>query len=268
MSVATSLNGWAAPPARIAAGIVPGTKKKITLQVDVLPLFLAVLSDWHRTVHSIDHPGALGPDGYVFRKARMANGYSNHASGTACDIDYGWLTAAHRNPMTPAQIAAVHALLAKYVDAKGRRIFGWGGDWSQAYLDPMHLEVAQKWAVGAAGRPSTLADVRNVIAHLHIQPNGTVKVPAVAPAKPVVAPAKPVSVIRVPAIPPFPGPFGHGAHGPWVVALQLGLGIAQSGVVNDATFAALKKWQLLHPAYWPANGHVSAKMYQALARPI
>lgn len=178
--MSTSLNGWAGIPANgtgaLARRVVPGTTRSVTLQKDVLPLFLAYLADWHRTVMPIDgSPTYLGPDGWEYRDARTGAGLSNHASGTAVDVRYDVLKADHRRHMNATQIAAVHALLDKYVDANGRRVFGWGGDWKiGVYCDEMHTELAQSWAAGAQGRNTTLADVNAVISRLGIRPDGTI----------------------------------------------------------------------------------------------
>lgn len=186
--MATSLNGWpgitAAGPS-LARRIVPGTTRAVTLQAAVLPLFLAYLADWHKTVMPIDGSRSyLGPDGWEYRDARTGAGLSNHASGTAVDVRYDVLKADHQRHMTPAQIAAVHRLLDKYVDSSGRRVFGWGGDWAIGkFCDEMHTELAQDWAVGAHGRDTTIADVKAVIARLGIRPDGTIapRIPAPAP---------------------------------------------------------------------------------------
>ena len=174
----TSLNGWVTIPTasspELANGVIPGTTRRVTTQRDCLPLFLAFYADWHRTVHSIDYKGALGPDGWEYRQARAANGFSNHASGTAVDVTYDWLKADHARHMSPGQILAVHRLLDKYVDVSGRRVFGWGGDWTVGtYCDEMHTELAQSWAPGARGRSTTKTDVLAVIKHLGIHPDGT-----------------------------------------------------------------------------------------------
>jgi hypothetical protein len=181
--VTTSLNGWAgistSGPA-LARRVVPGTGRAVTLQVDALPLFLAFLADWHKTVMPIDgKPTYLGPDGWEYREARTGAGLSNHASGTAVDVRYDVLKADHQRHMTDAQIAAVHRLLDKYVDKDGRRVFGWGGDWKVGvYCDEMHTELAQSWAIGARGRATTKADVLAVVARLGIRPDGTQAAPA------------------------------------------------------------------------------------------
>lgn len=177
MAATRSLNGWpgiessSAPD--LATGAVPGTKQRVTMQRDVLPLFLAFLADWNRTVMPLDATGELGPDGWSYRPARTGDGLSNHASGTAVDIRYDVLRADRRRHMTAAQVDAVHRLLAKYVDGDGRRVLGWGGDWSDANVDEMHVELAQSWAVGARGRRTVKADVFAVIKRLGIRPDGT-----------------------------------------------------------------------------------------------
>lgn len=178
----TTLNGWpgvsTSGPA-LARRLVPGTTRAVTLQADALPLFLAYLADWHKTVMPIDGSRSyLGPDGWEYREARTGAGLSNHASGTAVDVRYDVLKADHQRHMTPAQIAAVHRLLDKYVDDQGRRVFGWGGDWTVGKAcDEMHTELAQSWAIGTQNRATTLADVRAVIKRLNIRPDGTIANP-------------------------------------------------------------------------------------------
>lgn len=172
-----TINGWegisSASSPLLATGTVPGTSKRLTLRRDVLPLFLAFYADWNRTVLPLDgHP----LDGWAYREARTGAGLSNHSSGTAADANYDSLLADHQRHMTPSQIAAVHALLDKYVDSHGRRVFGWGGDWRVGvYCDEMHLELAQASAIGAQGRATTTADVQAVISRLGINPDGTTK---------------------------------------------------------------------------------------------
>lgn len=177
--MSTSLNGWpgiATVGPALASGVVPGTTRRVTTVKAALPLFLAYLADWHREVMPIDGSTAYrGPDGWLYRESRTGGGLSNHASGTAVDVRYDVLKADHQRHMTAAQTAAVHRLLDRYVSATGRRVFGWGGDWTVGtYCDEMHTELAQSWATGAQGRTSTPADVAEVIARLRIRPDGTI----------------------------------------------------------------------------------------------
>lgn len=233
----TSLNGWpviaGVGGGQLSRRVVPGTTRSVTLQRDVLPLFLAYLADWHRTVMPIDgSPKYLGPDGWEYRMARTGAGWSAHSSGTACDVRYDVLKADHQRHMTPAQIAAVHKLLDKYVDDAGRRVFGWGGDWKiGVYCDEMHTELAQSWAIGAQGRATTLADVKAVIARLHIRPDGTVADP------PAPYPGKPIG---------WPSPRTT-SEGPAIVTLEKCFDLPVTGKFSNALSRKITLWQLTHP---------------------
>jgi len=176
--VGLSLNGWpgvenSGPALRSIK--IPGTNRTVVLEKNCAPLFAAYLADWHKTVLPIDGSRSyLGPDGWEYRQARTGDGLSNHASGTAVDVRYDVLKADHLRHMNALQIKAVHRLLDKYVDDQGRRVFGWGGDWTVGtYCDEMHTELAQSWAIGARGRATTKTDVLAVIKHLGINSDGT-----------------------------------------------------------------------------------------------
>ena len=176
--MATSLNGWPAikssTDSRLAWGTVPGTKKKVRLHKDVLPVFLAMLSDINKTIIKLD-PGPL--DGWEYREARLGGGFSNHSSATACDFRYDFLKATHKIYLTPAQHNAMHKLMDKYVTSSGKRVFGWGGDWTPGKAaDEMHLESIQEWSPGSKGSNATAADFQNVAKRLGIKPNGTIGV--------------------------------------------------------------------------------------------
>lgn len=255
--MATSLNGWpviaGVGGGQLSRRIVPGTTRSVTLQKDALPLFLAYLADWHKTVMPIDGSSKyLGPDGWEYRMARTGAGWSSHSSGTAVDVRYDVLKADHQRHMTPAQINAVHRLLDKYVDGDGRRVFGWGGDWKiGVYCDEMHTELAQSWAAGANGRATTLADVKAVIARLHIRPDGTIAAP----------------------VPPA-APWG-GKNIGWasmqraqILTAQRVLGVKQSGTylpIIDAGFRkAIGAYQASHPAAFKADGSKPGVIGQVL----
>ena len=174
----TSLNGWpgvATSGPALRSIRIPGTGRTVVLEKTCAPLFAAFLSEWHKTVMPIDGSRTyLGPDGWEYRQARTGDGLSNHASGTAVDVRYDVLKSDHQRHMTSSQIAAVHRLLDRYVDDQGRRVFGWGGDWTVGtYCDEMHTELAQGWAIGARGRATTKTDVLAVIKHLGIASDGT-----------------------------------------------------------------------------------------------
>jgi len=193
--MALTLNGWTAIESvtdpNLAVGKVPGTIKTIRLHKAVLPVFLAFLADVNKTVIPLN-PGPL--DGWEFRAARMAPAfYSCHASGTASDMRYDVWLADHKRHCTTAQIAQMHKLLDKYRTSTGKRVFGWGGDWTVgSYCDEMHLEAIQSWEPGALGKNATAADFANVQKRLGIKADGTISIIAkiITTVKPAPVPAK------------------------------------------------------------------------------
>lgn len=158
-----SLNGWPVIPKsgdpRLRTGAVPGADRRLTTRREALPLFLAVAADWHRWVHPIDR-GPVDTGGYINRDARGVPGRkSNHASGTAIDIDWSGVGAP----------TARNRIFWRSKDKQMRRILkiysilNWGGNWSPAYWDPMHLELRSG---------SNLGDVHRVIKKLGINNDG------------------------------------------------------------------------------------------------
>lgn len=74
--------------------------------------------------------------GYAYRAIRgQSSGYSNHASGTAIDINAPKHPLGSSGTFTAAQAAAIRAQLKKYDGA-----LRWGGDYS-GRKDEMHFEI-------------------------------------------------------------------------------------------------------------------------------
>jgi hypothetical protein len=174
--MATSLNGWKAitpamAPIALRTITVPGTTRTIRLAKGVAPLFAAFLDDWNRQM-----PARLkldkGPlDGWNYRQARAADGFSNHASGTACDIRYDILKAGGGHYMTKPEVDTLKSILSKYVTADGQHVLASGAFWGQC--DEMHVEISQSWDhANGSKRNTTQKDVDEVIARLHIDKNG------------------------------------------------------------------------------------------------
>jgi hypothetical protein len=161
----TSLNGWPvieSPASKtLARGLVPGTTRSITMRRAVLPLFLALAHDYDLWLAPID-VGVVDDAGYNYRYSHAAPGqWSNHASGTALDINWT-KEGAQKSPTgikffsTPEHKAAVERIKKIY------GIVAWGGDWHN-YLDFMHWEI----------KPGTsVAEVNARIAYLGITPEG------------------------------------------------------------------------------------------------
>lgn len=254
-----TLNGWPelkSGDRHLRTGRVPGTTKQVTLRDVFLPLALAVLVDINATVLPLD-PGPL--DGWEDREARTGAGLSDHASGTAFDFRYDVLKADHRQHLTPAQHAAMHHILAKYVTSKGKRVLGWGGDWAVGkYMDEMHLEVGQAWQPGV-GSPVTAADLKNVLKRLGIKGDGTA--PASHAAAVVVAKPVPVKPAGEPA---WTRVLKIGSHGGDVAAVQRHLKVKVDAWFGPSTLAAVKAFQKKRPTLWPANGTVGPLTYRAI----
>lgn len=168
-----SLNGWPVIASvldpRLKAIKVPGTDRTVRLRRGVAPVFAAFLADWHKEMpHRLKlNKGPL--DSWVYREARYADGFSNHASGTAIDARYDVLKPDGQPHMTDEEKAIVDKILDRYKTADGHRIFANGEWWRKA--DGMHTELSQKWDRGAK-RNTTFKDVKEVQKRLKIDENG------------------------------------------------------------------------------------------------
>jgi len=132
-----SHNGWPASEDRKAIGIksytVPGTKVKLACAEAVAPLLVNFAADFHTLVEKIDK-GTPDDWGYAFRTIRGSDVHvSNHASGTAIDLNATKHPLGKRGTFTKAQEKTIRQLCKKY----GLR---WGGDY-QVRADEMHVEV-------------------------------------------------------------------------------------------------------------------------------
>ena len=160
-----SINGWPVIQGygdpRLSTGKVPGANRKLTCRKEALPLFLALAADYHRWVAPIDQ-GTLDDWGYSYRPSRVSDAWSNHASGTAIDLNAskeGSRSLANRKWYSVAgrmdQIKRIKRIYP---------IVNWGGDWSDRYYDPMHWELK---------KGTSQADVARLIKKLGIKPDGT-----------------------------------------------------------------------------------------------
>jgi len=135
--VIRSHNGWPASKNRTEIGVksftVPGTKLKLACAEAVAPLLINFASEFHHLVEKIDK-GDLDDWGYAFRTIRGSDVHvSNHASGTAIDINATKHPLGKRGTFTKSQEKTIRELCQYY----GLR---WGGDY-QVRADEMHFEV-------------------------------------------------------------------------------------------------------------------------------
>lgn len=136
--MAASQNGWIANDVSKTDSLnVPGTKSYIRVRKDAPGLLLLeVASAFDRLVEDIEE-GQLDDWGYAERDIRGSSAVSNHASGTAIDLN------ATQHPLgtnptanfTSAQIAKIREIVGATQD-----VVRWGGDY-KGRKDPMHFEI-------------------------------------------------------------------------------------------------------------------------------
>ena len=134
----TSPNGWPASEDRKAIFIqsfaVPGTTTKIACSKIVAPLLVAFCKEFHDEVEPIDK-GQLDDWGYAWRMTRGSDKVlSNHASGTAIDLNATKHPLGKSNTFNKAQRNTINLLITKYGLA-------WGGNYKKR-KDEMHFEIA------------------------------------------------------------------------------------------------------------------------------
>jgi hypothetical protein len=133
--MASSQNGYPASADRAAIRVttfaVPGHPNvKLPLRDDVAPLLLEMCRWWFATIEPPVMPGCWG---YAWRSIRGSSTVSNHASGTAVDIN------APRHPL--GKVGTVPASKRGAISQKAANLgLRWGGDYT-GRKDEMHVEV-------------------------------------------------------------------------------------------------------------------------------
>ena len=137
--MASSQNGWPASdePRTIGveAYVVPGTQLKIRCSKKVAPLLINFCAEFNMEVEKLEGK-TLDDWGYAYRAIRGqedAGNLSNHASGTAVDLNATKHPLGKRGTFTKEQGVKIRALAAKY----GLR---WGGDYKNR-ADEQHFEI-------------------------------------------------------------------------------------------------------------------------------
>jgi hypothetical protein len=134
-----SQNGWPASPDQKEIGIkvfkIKNTKREMRLQKDAGVILAAFAAEFHAQVEPIDE-GVFDDWAYAYRNVRLSDSeLSNHASGTAIDLNATKHPLGAQNTFTKQQAATIRELCKKY----GIR---WGGDYSKR-KDEMHFEIIE-----------------------------------------------------------------------------------------------------------------------------
>ena len=240
----TSLNGWKVvhpgEPGLVRV-TVPGTSIRMTVNEAAAPLLAHVADRVNREVRSLaDNNASGGQDdaGWAFRKARHADGFSNHASGSAIDLNWRlWPQKGATRSMTAKETAAAQKIAADLAE-----VIVWGGNWNKQ-RDEMHWEV----------RPGVTAQKVKAFCEAHkltVDSSAAAPQPAPAPAPSPTVPddseSTPVTFSNVPMV--AVADVQPGKSGPSVRLLQqalnqVGAKIGVDGQFGPATRSAYQNWQ-------------------------
>ena len=146
----TSQNGWPVNPPLVTRTI-PGTNVRVRVAEgpagDVLMHVLGQVSSRVEDVSLNSDAGEHDDWGYANRNVRGAESISNHASGTAVDINATRHVLGERGTFTPQQTQEIRTILGE-VD----NVVRWGGDYRNR-ADEMHFEI-----VGSQAEVQAVAD--------------------------------------------------------------------------------------------------------------
>lgn len=147
--MATSQNGWPANDRNLTKSWkIPGTTRAIRLESGDAGYVLVHFAAWFDANIEIIDTGELDDWGYAERPIRgSTTTLSNHASGTAEDLNATRHPLAVVNTFSKAQAAKIRAKLKEYDG-----VIRWGGDYN-GRKDEMHFEInASKARVTAVAK--------------------------------------------------------------------------------------------------------------------
>lgn len=144
-----SQNGFSANNrALISSYTVKGTSVRLPIRRgSVATVLLYVAQRFHREVEPLRQGWCWG---YAERLVRGGVSLSNHASGTAIDLNAPFHPLGLYNTFSGAQQRSIRRILAS-TKVNGRQVVRWGGDY-QGRKDDMHFEI-----VGSASDVDALA---------------------------------------------------------------------------------------------------------------
>lgn len=146
----SSYNGYRAleTSSKCRKWIIPGTDRHIYMKGGHIGFILAYFILWfHERVEKISPDNQWDDWGWAYRPVRgTTSKLSNHASGTAVDINATQHPLGKRGTFTWWQVKKIHWTLRRL---KGH-VF-WGGDY-QYRADEMHFEAVKKPGVRAVAR--------------------------------------------------------------------------------------------------------------------
>jgi hypothetical protein len=136
--MAFSQNGWPALQSgtdKVHPWVIPGTKRTFVLRNGSAGFLLAHFILWFNEVVEKIGVGIWDDWGIAFRSVRGGTDLSNHASGTAVDLNATLHVLGKSGTFTRRQAALIRVRLLFY-----RGCVRWGGDY-QNRKDEMHFEI-------------------------------------------------------------------------------------------------------------------------------
>lgn len=232
--MARSQNGYTANDRTKVATYKTRSGAKLAIRKgDVATVLLYVANRFHKEVEKLNPKECYG---YAERKIRgSSTTLSNHASGTAVDLNASKHWLGDRNTFTKTQQAAIRRIL----NACGG-VVRWGGDY-KSRKDEMHFEIN----AGSAKVAALAAKLKGS------------KVPAKASAKAASAPA---GYKRV----HYGDTLRKGSYGSPVADVQRMLGIKADQMFWTGTESKVKAFQKAHGL--TADGVVGPKTWQSLKK--
>jgi hypothetical protein len=246
-AVDASLNGWKVihpGESGLVTVTVPGTSLRLTVAEAAAPLLVHVADRVNREVRSLaanNSKGGQDDAGWAFRKARHADGFSNHASGSAIDLNWQlWPQSGSARSMTASETAAASKIAADLAE-----VIFWGGNWNKQ-RDEMHWEVrpgVTPQKVKAYCEKHNLTASDSPVSHPNAAPPAP---PTPSPTAPEELESTPVTFSNVPML--AVADVQPGKSDPSVRLLQqalnqVGAKITVDGQFGPATQTAYKNWQ-------------------------
>lgn len=141
-----SQNGWPASPSPALLNVTPLQVRvrrgvvSVPLRAEVHGLFRRIIEFWDSEIEPVNVGD--GPHGHAWRSIRGGDKLSNHASGTAIDLNPTRHPQYKRGTVSASQAKMIREMAASL----GLR---WGGDYSPDVVDEMHFEVASPPPISA-----------------------------------------------------------------------------------------------------------------------
>jgi hypothetical protein len=143
--MAQSENGWEVIDSQSSPKLVvikiPTTTIPLRLRKECASLLAHVAYRVHKEVSDLkqnNKPGFQDEGGWNYRKIDHSIKFSNHASGTAIDLNW------QKYPMFRKNMRMSEMKAAQAIAEELKEVIRWGGNYSLSRVDQMHWEIAPK----------------------------------------------------------------------------------------------------------------------------